>query len=278
MADAPVATLPVKAVAGIIRIFIMIFVLVGFGLFSVGMMTVMEARSAAHWPSVSGEIVTSVLETRSSDGRKTQQAVIGYRYTVADKEYIGSRIYFGHDVGIGRPDAGTLVRQYAVGTEVRVFYDPTDPSNSVLEPAPDAALFVMRAIGFVFFIVGVLGLRRVKALEAVLEKGAPGKTSGPDELPGERQADSGRARRPREIREEGGAPEWMPSSGSTGFPDVGKRKGGEGSEAHPSYHGSLNVPEPLEGTGPGFGKSVRFILWLVLAALLVLYVIQKGWF
>ena len=120
-----------------------------------------RGEATRQWPSVQGEITgVQVRQSYSSrDNDVTYDAAIVYRYSVRGKTFDGSRITAG-----GSPTQSTWsaspshVRQYQQGMEVKVFHDPADPGNAVLQVGPQypvlllllflAAMFIGSSVAF----------------------------------------------------------------------------------------------------------------------------------
>ena len=125
----------------------------------------MEARKASTWSTASGRIVTSETTAerqRSAGGETTVKTMplVEYEFSVAGQKWRGNRISIGEDSGGANTEA-TLGR-YPVGAVVSVYFDPTNPKQSVLErdiPAGFgkgllAILFIVALIGgFIYFVV-----------------------------------------------------------------------------------------------------------------------------
>lgn len=92
------------------------------------------AAAAGSWPSVEGRITASTVTTRTEDGQTQHWPHVAYAYTVGGKDHAGTRVRFGL-AREGLAQAKALCARYPVGSRVPVFYDPADPSRSVLERA-----------------------------------------------------------------------------------------------------------------------------------------------
>jgi hypothetical protein len=101
-------------------------------------MTLREARMAKEsetWPVTGGKVVTSALgSSRVKSGstyRKVIQPDVDYTYEMNGSAHRGWRVSFEYIEGEGRSQK--VIEKYPVGSAVTVHYDPTDPSQSVLE-------------------------------------------------------------------------------------------------------------------------------------------------
>ena len=99
-----------------------------------------RAHATRSWPRVEGVITQASVEkiiSIDAEGQPSRSyaARIAYRYEAAGKSLTQSRIRFGtgiYNTGF-RFYPRRLLKNYAVQQSVSVFYDPSDPSNSVLE-------------------------------------------------------------------------------------------------------------------------------------------------
>ncbi len=95
------------------------------------------ANSSKNWPSTTGEILSSDLDiTKSiSESDKLYNPKIEYRYVINNKEYISQRIYFGSSTSSSFKKAKSIriVEKYTKGQKVKVFYNPMNSSESILE-------------------------------------------------------------------------------------------------------------------------------------------------
>ena len=100
------------------------------------------------WPSTTGKIISAEVKRVSNpEGEDLYKPAVHYKYQVNNKSYQGSRITFklenplDHIRGRNRP-AQEVVRQYAIGREVTVYYQPNRPKKATLEPG-SRSLFLM---------------------------------------------------------------------------------------------------------------------------------------
>lgn len=91
----------------------------------------LEAKRAARWTKASGRVVRSRLKKVSRDGKDSTAADIEYEFGVGFNRYRGNRPNFAEIVD--GEDAKALVKRYPEGAPVPVYYDPADPSRSVID-------------------------------------------------------------------------------------------------------------------------------------------------
>ena len=119
---------------------VMLIVMVLFGVFGlvmvmVNLLNIRKARASSSWPTVPGKVVFSELriECRGEDSDR-YQADIRYQYEIMGQSYESGRVAIGLRKEVGnRRTAEDIVGRYLAGTEVAVYYNPEDPSKSVLE-------------------------------------------------------------------------------------------------------------------------------------------------
>ena len=118
-----------------------------------------RVRTCNHWPSVRGEIIKSGVLTKPGttgfDNPNTfYQADVAYRYSVANRTYIGTDIRPGGSIALSVPrQAHHVAATYVVGHEVEVFYNPDRPDESYLERT-DNVSWMYILIGMVFIFAG----------------------------------------------------------------------------------------------------------------------------
>lgn len=127
---------------------------------------ILKAQKSRSWPTASGTVQDSGMEShqsRDDDGdiKTTYGATIQYKYTVDGQEFVGDRRTFSNVRTSSVRNTEKILERYPLGSSVDVFYDPDDPSSSVLESGVGAATYILLLvpIGFlVFGIAGALGL------------------------------------------------------------------------------------------------------------------------
>lgn len=119
-----------------------------------------EAYASQSWPSVSGQVTSSHVETDLNNDSLTTifGAAIRYTYTFQGQEYTGECVSCAGVSTSDWNDAQRIVDRYPVGKSVRVFYNPAKPQESVLETGPRPALLMLLGMGGVFTLMGSLML------------------------------------------------------------------------------------------------------------------------
>jgi hypothetical protein len=141
-----------------------IFLVLGIGAFIGMQLAQSHSDHVAQWPSVDGKIVTSEIATvtgRFKYGIRTSVvADVGYVYSVNGQTFQGEHLRLLpmlHMKGEGTPEE--IVTRYPVGRSVEVFYDPADPTASVLIPTlGDDASKLIRSVSVMAPCIAFLGL------------------------------------------------------------------------------------------------------------------------
>lgn len=107
------------------------FMLAGVGCLACAYVSYLRGKRTLEWPDVEGTVTSStVMPARS--GEYSGYPDVTYEYRVGGEARQGNRISMGM-MGRGTPEgAARIVKQYEVGSKVRVCYDPANPSYSVL--------------------------------------------------------------------------------------------------------------------------------------------------
>ena len=97
----------------------------------------LQTNYSQRWPNVDGEIVTSeVLHQTSSSSHgvssTTFEPHVEFTYSVNGQAYQGKHIGFGLTIS-SSTDARNVVHRYPVGATRKVFYNPHNPTEAVLE-------------------------------------------------------------------------------------------------------------------------------------------------
>ncbi len=116
------------------------------------------------WPHVEGTILAADIglqQDRVNQFSGPPQRVVAhirYRYTVAGREYMGERIRLARTKSNLTRLAQADVQRFSEGARVKVYYDPDDPANAVLDPGSFVYLIpylVLLLLGLGFIYLGV---------------------------------------------------------------------------------------------------------------------------
>lgn len=91
--------------------------------------------ASQRWPTVTGKIVHSALEeTPLPAYRHELKQPVEYEYTVNDKFYHSEQLSYNHSLLVSplSRKKEQQIKSLAVGTSVKVYYDPKHPDNATL--------------------------------------------------------------------------------------------------------------------------------------------------
>ena len=137
-----------------------ILVFVGGLFLAAGAYQYQVARAARkHWSTTDGVVLASGLDAFDGANRKSRTTPryilqVVYQYRVNDQTYEGRQVGFG-GTAYGLEEARKKLRLYPQGVLVTVYYDPANPSKTVLEPDPAGAGFLL-VLGIVILAGGGL--------------------------------------------------------------------------------------------------------------------------
>ena len=88
-----------------------------------------KGGQAGSWPTTTGKILDAFVDTTD---RESMRPVVRYRYKVGAAELEGWRVSF-KSFGTSEAAMKKYVAAYKPNTTVRVYYNPADPGESVLD-------------------------------------------------------------------------------------------------------------------------------------------------
>ena len=82
------------------------------------------------WPYTRGTVLSATVQMSHTDRARRESPLVLYAYQV------DGHMFQGHRVRASGPctNASEVIARYPAGASVVVYYDPTDPANSALEP------------------------------------------------------------------------------------------------------------------------------------------------
>jgi len=149
-----------QVMTGILRVAglcMRIFFLIGIGVTVLGVILLWKALSSQAWPSVKGRIISASLEKEKVGRREIFREQIQYVYHVEGKKFVGDRVSLTPRLAtLGLPTR-QMTNKYPKGALVTVYYNPSRPEESVLEPGFNANIILIATAGpFILLIVTIL--------------------------------------------------------------------------------------------------------------------------
>ena len=101
----------------------------------------MKSNASMKWPYTSGRIISSEVRTNTEHPdddnprrvRYTYSPVVKYEYFINGQAYTASRIHYGVTPMLERAKAEQLAQHYVSGMPLKVYYNPANPNEAVLE-------------------------------------------------------------------------------------------------------------------------------------------------
>lgn len=132
-----------------------------------GLYFIRLGRESAYWPTTQGKVSRSYLHshthtTQNQDGTSSSSTSysphLRYTYEVNGVWYRSNTIVLGYEeLSMSRLEAEAYLDNYPTGAELTVFYNPQEPSMSVLIPGR-ISYGVSLVIGGVIFTVVLLAM------------------------------------------------------------------------------------------------------------------------
>jgi hypothetical protein len=134
------------------------FTLTGLTIMYLGSQNLFEAHASAKWPTTEGVIISSKVdrERRSGKHHRTTNysANIEYEFKYKENIYNGNRTAIGEYGSGNSSHADEIVGSFPKGLKVLVYFNPNNPSESVLDPGIKGKTWLLFGAGFVFFAFG----------------------------------------------------------------------------------------------------------------------------
>jgi hypothetical protein len=143
-----------------------IFLIVGAAAICFGFVSLVRSLQCKGWPVVTGVIRTGeIKEKGGGEGGSTYTPHISYEYTANGSRFTAEKIAFGMASG-SMSDGQTFLRSYPIGKTVLVHYNPSDPSEAVLDTAMHGGMWSNLSGGTVFVLVALLFLKFTKPVRS----------------------------------------------------------------------------------------------------------------
>ena len=112
-----------------------------------------RARSSRQWPSTTGIVLKTDVEIIKYEG--SCQPIVTYEYQVAGKSYTGNKITLTQGSQPFIPLAKKCLSSYPESTELKVYYNPNKPEDSVLIPGLTIGVWGCYFAGSIFLGIAI---------------------------------------------------------------------------------------------------------------------------
>ena len=140
------------------------FVAVGLATAAFFCVRLYQAFASRRWPFTIGELESSDLKLVVYRGREVgggpdeASAMVvdfSYRYRVGEQRFNGKRVTFSDGINKTMRALKKLQQAYQDKSEIRVYYNPARPAQSVLVPGPSLFNFTPLITSGLFVAVGI---------------------------------------------------------------------------------------------------------------------------
>jgi len=119
--------------------FMFIFpIFIGVYFLFMGTKEIIIADKSSEWPSVQGKIVISLLGKNISEFRRHPRGApeisFSYEYEVHKNTFTGNKVMYGYINNFFTSDSYRRSKIYPKGKAIKVYYNPNNHTQSVLEP------------------------------------------------------------------------------------------------------------------------------------------------
>ncbi len=146
------------------RFVVIILAFLGLFCLAIGLSMGIEGIKAKQWPKAKGRITKSkVSELRSKNKIRIARLCLDleYLYLVGKKIYEGHRYDTGWRCFASEDHIKKILKEFPVGKEVVVYYDPKRPEKSVLKPGLNWSVFLMTGVGMIILAITYPILRQL---------------------------------------------------------------------------------------------------------------------
>jgi len=116
-----------------------------------------DAQGTANWPHADGVVTRSEVRELGLAINPKFKPDIAYEYEVNGQSHAGNRARTNDGEFSQRSGAKQVVNRYPVGRQVRVYYDPANSNNSMLEAGAGFQEYALVFVAFMMFTIGVAG-------------------------------------------------------------------------------------------------------------------------
>jgi len=118
---------------------------------------VLQIRTS-DYPSVTASITRYVWEDAGDAGRVL---AVAYRYQIGKRTYLGERIRFiPRPFRIGLADGTARAQTWGAGKQVKIFYDPVDPQNALLDKGLTTGDWLFLSMVLAVLVASVAGIAK----------------------------------------------------------------------------------------------------------------------
>lgn len=152
-------------------LFLIVFVLGGILCIFVGSKNLVDGVSSNEWAWTEGEVVDSkIVQTgrgNSKEAGRKYKPKISYIYNVRGRDHYSDRIVFGTTsrfrfFSSSKSAAESWVRKYPSGSKIKIFYNPSDETESVILNGFRMSSLFLPFLGVLLLFAGIFSKSKGK--------------------------------------------------------------------------------------------------------------------
>lgn len=122
------------------------------------------AKQSLHWPKIDGVV------TKGLDFPLPKIINFLYSYEVNGTTYMGKKPFFANSFkNFSQKKASGLIAKYTLSKQVAVFYNPSNPSISTLEPGRKDGVMGALLLLFLLFLLGAISFYRPSLIVEIID-------------------------------------------------------------------------------------------------------------
>ena len=129
---------------------LVICAIIGLGLTFLGSVKLKKAAETNRWPVTNGTVISSDV-----GGVMKYYPFFSYTYSVDSAVYTSDRISSMNFNTKNRSVVEKVLKKYPLGSEIKVYYNNTDPSKALLEPGINSGNILLLGFGIFFLAVPI---------------------------------------------------------------------------------------------------------------------------
>ncbi len=140
------------------------FIVIGLVMLALSANVILSKWNSSEWPSTQGKVIQSEVESktksvRDSDGHGRRNVryyspTVEYEYAVAGQVFKSSNISVDSFSSTDPNYASSTVATYPLDSTVTVYYNPANPTDSLLQPGVGIVAWGVFLVGLLMIIAG----------------------------------------------------------------------------------------------------------------------------
>jgi hypothetical protein len=129
---------------------LVIIAIIGIGLTFLGILKIKKTEEAKRWPVARGIVISSNVA-----GAIKYYPSVEYKYTIDSVEYNSNRISNVNFNTKKRDVVEKFLTKFPIGSEIKVYYNGSEPSEAFLEPGINTGNILLLAFGIILLAIPI---------------------------------------------------------------------------------------------------------------------------